>query len=138
MAKLVRHLDTFARRSSRYLEIDRAGYLALRTIEHLGPLSTKALATALSLNASTVTRQVGALENGGFVDRRPDPSDRRSSTIALTAAGRRAMGGVERERRAGIEALVRAWGDGERAMLGRVLNRLNASLLHDDRATRAG
>ena len=42
--------------------IDRAGYLALRTIEDLGPLSTKALATALNLDASTVTRQIAALE----------------------------------------------------------------------------
>ena len=93
LLKLVRHLETFGRRSSLYLHIDRAGYLALRTIEDLGPLSTKALATALNLDASTVTRQIAALEAGGFVDRRPDPNDRRSSTILLTAEGRQMMGG---------------------------------------------
>ena len=138
LLKLVRHLETFGRRSSLYLHIDRAGYLALRTLADLGPLSTKALATALNLDASTVTRQVAALESGGFVDRRPDPNDRRSSTILLTADGRRMMGGVEQERRQGIEALVDAWGEGERTLLGRVLNKLNASLLQNGRSARVG
>ena len=136
LLKLVRHLETFGRRSSLYLHIDRAGYLALRTIEDLGPLSTKALATVLNLDASTVTRQIAALETGGFVDRRPDPNDRRSSTILLTGEGRRMMAGVEQERRQGIEALVDAWDDSEKAVLGRVLHRLNASLLHNGRPTR--
>jgi DNA-binding MarR family transcriptional regulator len=138
LLKLVRHLETFGRRSSLYLHIDRAGYLALRTIEDLGPLSTKALATALNLDASTVTRQIAALETGGYVDRRPDPNDRRSSTILLTAEGRRMMDGVEQERRQGIEALVDAWDDREKAALGRVLNKLNGSLLQNGRSTRVG
>jgi DNA-binding MarR family transcriptional regulator len=136
LLKLVRHLETFGRRSSLYRQLDRAGYLALRTIADLGPLSTKALATALNLDASTVTRQIAALETGGFVDRRPDPNDRRSSTIALTAEGRLMMGGVEQERRQGIEALVHAWDDRERSLLGRMLNKLNASLVQNGRSTR--
>ena len=138
LLKLVRHLETFGRRSSLYLHIDRAGYLALRTIADLGPLSTKALASALNLDASTVTRQIAALETGGYVDRRPDPHDRRSSTILLTEAGRQMMDGVEQERRQGIEALVDTWDDGEKGVLGRVLNKLNASLLQNGRSTRVG
>ena len=136
LLKLVRHLETFGRRSSLYRQLDRAGYLALRTIADLGPLSTKALATALNLDASTVTRQLAALETGGFVDRRPDPNDRRSSTIALTAEGRLMMGGVEQERRQGIESLVRAWDDREKSLLGRMLNKLNSSLVQNGRSTR--
>ena len=62
LLKLVRHLETFGRRSSLYLEVDRAGYLALRMLEAMGPVSTKALAGALNLDASTVTRQITALE----------------------------------------------------------------------------
>jgi DNA-binding MarR family transcriptional regulator len=138
LLKLVRHLETFGRRSSLYLHIDRAGYLALRTIEDMGPLSTKALASALNLDASTVTRQIAALESGGYVDRRPDPHDRRSSTILLTEEGRRTMDGVEQERRQGIEVLVDAWDDRERSVLGRVLNKLNVSLLQNGRSTRVG
>jgi DNA-binding MarR family transcriptional regulator len=135
LLKLVRQLETFGRRSSLYLHIDRAGYLALRTIADLGPLSTKALASALNLDASTVTRQIAALESGGYVDRRPDPNDRRSSTILLTTEGRRMMDGVQQERRQGIEALVEAWDERERTVLGRVLHKLNASLLQSGRST---
>jgi DNA-binding MarR family transcriptional regulator len=134
--KLVRHLETFGRRSSLYLHVDRAGYLALRMLDALGPVSTKALATALNLDASTVTRQVTALESAGFVDRRPDPVDRRSSTIVLTAEGRRTMGGVERERRQGMEELIADWEEDERNALGRSLHRLNVSLLENGRVSK--
>jgi DNA-binding MarR family transcriptional regulator len=136
LLKLVRHLETFGRRGSLYLQVDRAGYLALRTLETLGSLSTKALATALNLDASTVTRQITALEGAGFVERRPDPLDRRSSTIVLTPEGRRTMGGVERERRQGMEELVEDWDEEERVALGRALTRLNISLLQSGRAAK--
>src|SRR5665213_2902382 len=136
LLKLVRHLETFGRRSSLYLHVDRAGYLALRTLEASGPLSTKALATALNLDASTVTRQITALESAGFVERRPDPIDRRSSAITLTPEGRRTMDGVERERRQGMEELVADWAEGEQVALGRALNRLNVSLLENGRAAK--
>jgi DNA-binding MarR family transcriptional regulator len=136
LLKLVRHLETFGRRSSLYLQVDRAGYLALRMLESTGPTSTKALAMALNLDASTVTRQVTALESGGFVERRPDPSDGRSSTIVLTAEGRRTMAGVERERRQGMEALIGSWADRDKVTLGRALSRLNISLLESGRASK--
>jgi DNA-binding MarR family transcriptional regulator len=136
LLKLVRHLETFGRRSSLYLHVDRAGYLALRTLEASGPMSTKALATALNLDASTVTRQITALESAGFVERRPDPIDRRSSAITLTPVGRRTMDGVERERRQGMEELVADWAEGERIALGRALNRLNVSLLENGRTAK--
>jgi DNA-binding MarR family transcriptional regulator len=131
LLRLVRHLDTFGRRSSLYQHVDRAGYLALRTLEAQGPLSTKALASTLHLDASTVTRQISALESEGFVERRPDPSDRRSSTIVLTQQGRRAMDGVARERRQCMATLVGDWAEGEKVTLGRSLNRLNISLLQN-------
>ena len=125
---LVRHLETLGRRSSLYVHVDRAGYLAMRMIESLGPVSTNCLARALRLDASTVTRQVTVLERGGLVARRPDPADRRSSIIALTGAGRQAMHEVQEQRRRHIEALVSGWGEAEQANLGRALTRLNTAL----------
>jgi DNA-binding MarR family transcriptional regulator len=136
LLKLVRNLETFGRRSSVYLEVDRAGYLALRTLTALGPVSTKALASTLHLDASTVTRQVTALESDGFVERHPDPTDRRSSTIVLTPRGHRTMDHVERERRLGMEALVGDWAERERVTLALILNRLNVALLENGRLTR--
>jgi DNA-binding MarR family transcriptional regulator len=128
---LVRHLETFGRRSSLYMHIDRAGYLALRTLQTLGPVSATALAKTLHLDGSTVTRQIRALETGGFVERRPDPADGRSTTIVLTQEGRGVMGGVELERRRRVEGLVAEWSERDRADLGQTLRRLNGSLLEN-------
>jgi DNA-binding MarR family transcriptional regulator len=136
LLKLVRHLETFGRRSSLYLQVDRAGYLALRTLASMGPVSTKALARALNLDASTVTRQITALETDGFVARLPDPTDRRSSTIVLTPEGRRTMAGVEKERRQVMETLIGDWGEREKLTLGRALRRLNLSLLESGRTAK--
>lgn len=128
LMRLVRHLETFGRRSSLYVHVDRAGYLAMRLLESLGPVSTNCLARALRLDASTVTRQITVLERGGLVARRPDPADRRSSIIMLTPEGREAMGEVQGRRRRHIEALVSDWDQADQATLGRILTRLNTAL----------
>jgi DNA-binding MarR family transcriptional regulator len=128
LMKLVRHLETFGRRCSLYVRVDRAGYLAMRMLDALGPVNTNTLAHALRLDASTVTRQVTALEGQGFVERRANPADGRSSTIALTPQGRQSMRAVERERRRNIEALVCDWDSVQQIDLGVALTRLNASL----------
>ncbi|HWE67082.1 MAG TPA: MarR family transcriptional regulator [Acidimicrobiales bacterium] len=129
LLKLVRHLETFGRRGELYRRVDRAGYLALRTLDLLGPVSTNALARALHLDASTVTRQITALESAGFVERRPDPADGRSSILVFTPEGRRTMHSVERERRERMEELVSGWPKAEKATLGRALAKLNVSLI---------
>jgi DNA-binding MarR family transcriptional regulator len=126
---LVRQLDTLGRKGSLYVQVDRAGYLALRTLERLGPIRTNALAEALHLDASTVTRQVTALVSGGFVERRPDPADGRSSTLAITSEGRRIMRAVEGERRRVLNEMFSDWAEDERRDLGRVLTKLNVSLI---------
>jgi DNA-binding MarR family transcriptional regulator len=128
LVKLVRHLETFGRRSSLYVRVDRAGYLAMRILEDLGPMSTNALAQALHLDASTVTRQIAPLERGGLIERSRDPADGRSSSITLTAEGRRCMADVEQERRRCIEALVSDWEGADQAGLADALARLNSSL----------
>jgi DNA-binding MarR family transcriptional regulator len=125
---LVRQLDTLGRKGSLYLRVDRAGYLALRTLERLGPVRTNELAEALHLDASTVTRQVTALAAGGFVARRPDPADGRSSILVVTTEGRRIMRTVERERRVVLQELFSDWAEDERRDLGRVLTKLNISM----------
>lgn len=45
------------------------------------------LAAELDVSQPTVSDALGALEQKGFATRRPDPGDRRATTIALTPAG---------------------------------------------------
>jgi DNA-binding MarR family transcriptional regulator len=129
LLRLVRHLETFGRRGSLYAHIDRAGYLALRTLEDIGPASTNTLARELHLDASTITRQMTVLERGGFIERRPDPTDGRSTTIVLMPKGRETMREVEEERRRRMEAVVHDWSEAERANLAVALTMLNTSLI---------
>ncbi|HEX3488016.1 MAG TPA: MarR family transcriptional regulator [Streptosporangiaceae bacterium] len=129
LLKLVRHLETFGRRCSLYVRVDRAGYLAMRTLDALGPVSANGLARALGLDASTVTRQITALERQGYVERCANPADGRSCTIVLTPLGSRAMSEVQRERREQIQLLVSDWDEDGQADLGTSLSRLNAALV---------
>lgn len=128
LMKLVRHLETFGRKSSLYNEVDRAGYLALRTLDRLGPNCVNGLAHELHLDSSTVTRQVGVLEESGFVTRQVDPDDGRSSLISVTTQGRKAMRTVERGRRRAIESILARWQPTDVQDLARLISKLNVAL----------
>lgn len=128
LLKLVRHLETFGRRSSLYQEVDRAGYLALRTLDDLGPSCINGLARELHLDSSTVTRQVSALESGGLVSRHVDPSDGRSWLINLTPRGRKAMRAIERGRHQAIDSMLGGWPSEEIHELARMVTKLNLAL----------
>jgi DNA-binding MarR family transcriptional regulator len=128
LLKLVRHLETLGRKSSLYREVDRAGYLALRTLDGLGPSCINGLAQELHLDSSTVTRQVSALESGGFVNRQVDPNDGRSWLIDLTPRGRKAMRTVERGRRQAIDSMLVGWQSDEVHDLARTVAKLNLAL----------
>jgi DNA-binding MarR family transcriptional regulator len=128
LLKLVRHLETFGRRSSLYQEVDRAGYIALRTVDGLGPSCINRLAQELHLDSSTVTRQVGVLESGGLVTRHVDPNDGRSWLIDLTSRGRKAMRTVERGRHDAIDSMLGSWTTEEVHDLARMMTKLNLAL----------
>lgn len=64
---------------------------ALSTVERSGPLRLGDLAAAEGIAPSTLTRLVTVLEDAGYVTRRPDPSDARASTIAITPLGHETM-----------------------------------------------
>jgi DNA-binding MarR family transcriptional regulator len=128
LLKLVRHLETFGRKSSLYQEVDRAGYLALRTLDSLGPSCTNGLARELHLDSSTVTRQVSVLESGGLVSRRVDPDDGRSWLIDITPQGHKAMRAIERGRHQAIDSMLGDWPSAEVHDLARMITKLNLAL----------
>ncbi|HSS32817.1 MAG TPA: MarR family transcriptional regulator [Solirubrobacterales bacterium] len=61
---------------------------ALATVERHGPLTPSELAAIERVQRPTMTRTLGCLEREGLVDRTPDPTDGRSSLVAINAAGR--------------------------------------------------
>jgi DNA-binding MarR family transcriptional regulator len=88
--------------------LDRAAYLLLDHLQRNGPANVKALAEALGIDSSTVTRQAAPLVRADLVGRVPYPADRRTVRLALTPLGDRRLAEV----RAGREELVRRLTDG--------------------------
>ena len=104
-------------------ELDFGTILLMKALLR-GPLRLTALAAAVELDASTVSRQVRHLEDRGLLERTGDPDDGRASRIALSAEGRtRLEAGAER-RRAFVGRLVEDWPSEDRERLRLLLNRL--------------
>lgn len=78
-----------ARRSG--LRLDRALHPVITTIGERGPVRIGALAEALALNASTVSRHVARLVELGLVVREQDGGDARASVVELSPSGVKAF-----------------------------------------------
>jgi DNA-binding MarR family transcriptional regulator len=92
---------------------------ALATIERHGPLTPSELATRERVQRPTATRMLARLEESGLVARTPDPQDRRSSLLAITADGRTLMEAMRNRKTAFLAARLEALSPEERATLAR-------------------
>lgn len=108
--------------------LDRAAYVILRHLTDQGPTNVSAIADALSLDGSTVTRQVTALQRAGLVSRQPDPHDGRGTLVSPTASGRTRFAAVRAARRELYQRILADWSDGDRTALADLLHRLNAAI----------
>lgn len=61
---------------------------ALRVLAERGPLSIADLATGVETTSAAATQLVNGLTKAGYVDRQPDPDNRRAVRVSLTARGR--------------------------------------------------
>lgn len=62
-------------------------FLALKRLGEAGPMTPGELARVLSYNPGALTRLLDKLEQQGYLQRVPDPKDRRSLQLELTASG---------------------------------------------------
>ncbi|MFC8600631.1 MarR family winged helix-turn-helix transcriptional regulator [Isoptericola sp. NPDC057191] len=138
LAQLLRRAErTSAATTARlgHQDLDRSGYLLLHALRDGGPQHVSVLADRLGLDASTVTRQVVALDRAGHVERSRDPQDRRAVVVTATASGRRALATQRRHRGALYATVLEGWTADDRAHLADLVERLNADL---DSFKRAG
>jgi DNA-binding MarR family transcriptional regulator len=118
--------------------IDAAMMFVLHQIQANGPLRVSELAGCMGLDASTASRHVRNLEDGGYLARTGDPGDRRASRVRLTPKGRGALARALRARAAVVDRAIANWPDEDRATLASLMTRLADSLdrLHTDPETR--
>ena len=101
---------------------------ALRRAGEPYELSPGHLVQQTLVTSGTMTNRVDRLERSGFVERRPDPGDRRGVLVRLTPAGRDIVDAamadlIEREK-----SLLSELTAAERAQLARLLRRMLAPL----------
>jgi DNA-binding MarR family transcriptional regulator len=100
-------------------ELSPSQAAALATIDRHGPLTPSELAVRERIQRPTATRLIARLEETGFVDRTPDPVDRRSCVVSLTPAGRELVGRVRLRKDAYLSRRLRDLDADERATLDR-------------------
>ncbi|MBX3287480.1 MAG: MarR family transcriptional regulator, partial [Actinobacteria bacterium] len=95
---------------------------ALATLQRCGPVPVGTLADVEQVSAPTATKVVGRLHASGLVERRPDPTDRRVSLVAVTPAGEALLAEIRARKTAW---LTRRLGQLPAAELERVVDALD-------------
>jgi DNA-binding MarR family transcriptional regulator len=108
--------------------MDRAAYLLLNRLDREGPMGVKALAEAMGIDSSTVTRQVAPLVDTGLVKRTSHPDDGRAVVLAVSPRGRGRLDEVRDSRRQLMAQVTGDWTTGEREVFTDLLVRFNIAL----------
>jgi DNA-binding MarR family transcriptional regulator len=134
---LAAHLRIALARSARRLRQEAGGALsptltaALATIERHGPLTPSELALRERVQRPTATKLVARLEADGWVARTADPTDGRSSLIAITPEGRSLLKQLRTRKDAFLAQRIRALPPEDRATLDRATRILERMLEED-------
>lgn len=67
----------------------------LLNVSRTGPIRQAALAERLGIEAMTLSGALDRLETKGFVERQPDPADRRAKLVTLTETGTTVVAQIE-------------------------------------------
>ena len=97
----------------------------LARVSDLAPARLSAVATAMCLDLSTVSRQVAALEREGWVERTADPDDRRAQLLELSPTGRAMLEDIRRSRSEVLASLLPDWEPEELRSFAAQLARFN-------------
>jgi DNA-binding MarR family transcriptional regulator len=88
----IRLMRGFARVKAQLLalardDVDWSARLLITCLAAEGPIRSSELADKMQADPSTISRQVAALVNDGYVERRADPVDGRASLLVVTDRG---------------------------------------------------
>lgn len=126
LAFLVRRLEAVRRKYDYGLE--RAHYLLMLLLVEQDGQSVGCLAEQVNLDASTVTRQIAAMQSAGLVDKHPNPDDRRGGFVTITEQGRAAVVRTRQRRLQRVGHSFGDWDDAERVEFARLMARFNQQL----------
>jgi len=88
-------------------------------------ITSRQLGERTKLDSATLTGLLDRLEAGGFVERRPNPADRRAILICLTKKGKKVAGEVHKTIETANRELLSSFGVQEERGLKAMLKRLH-------------
>ena len=86
----------FNQRSVQVLGLTRAQCRVLGYLSRNEGINQAGLAELLEIKPMTLVRQIDRMEQDGWIERRPDPTDRRARRLVLTAKARPILAGIRK------------------------------------------
>ncbi len=102
------------------------GYVVLVTLDRGAMRTQAALAEAINADKTRIIRTLDELQEQGYIERLPDPDDRRARLLAITDEGRALKDSAQAEIQRGEERWLADLSPDERRVFLRVLRRLAA------------
>ena len=101
------------------------GYIVLSALDR-SPIRTQAaLAEAIGADKTRIIPTLDALQGHGYIERMPDPDDRRARLLAITDSGRSIKDAVQADIQRGEERWLGQVSANERDVFLRVLDQLS-------------
>ena len=100
------------------------GYVVLNALDRSPVRTQTALAEAIGADKTRIIGTLDELQQGGYIERRPDPDDRRVRLLEITPAGRAVKNAVQSDIQRGEERWLAELTGEERVVFLRVLERL--------------
>jgi DNA-binding MarR family transcriptional regulator len=100
------------------------GYVVLNALDRSPVRTQTALAEAIGADKTRIIATLDELQQRGYIERRPDPDDRRVRLLEITPAGRSVKNAVQSDIQRGEERWLAELSAEERKVFLRVLERL--------------
>jgi DNA-binding MarR family transcriptional regulator len=102
------------------------GYSVLLALDHSSVRTQAALADAIGADKTRIIPTLDELQDKGYIERRPDPDDRRVRLLAITDSGRTVKDAVQEDIQRGEERWLGTLSANDRRVFLRVLGELTA------------
>jgi DNA-binding MarR family transcriptional regulator len=122
---VARRLRRISRETLAPWEISPSHSRALGVLIRHGEMRLSELSEHLRIAARSTTEVVDGLQEHGFLERHPDPHDRRAILVSLTDRGKHAGEAIRSARTAEAERFFGVLSDTDRRHLTRILRKLN-------------
>ena len=102
------------------------GYIVLTALDRSPIRTQSALAQAIGADKTRIIPTLDELQQHGYIERMPDPDDRRARLLAITESGRHIKDAVQVDIQRGEEHWLGQLSANERDVFLRVLSQLSA------------